>query len=615
MAAALATAAARGPAVPSDVPSSDLDEGPDMDALPVPKEGPYIPLINRPPPRGGYEPPGGGIQYPNNPSQNVAPNPNMLAMALAGGAGFKPISGDTSDIEDDEPAGGGAPPTPLPAGKASAGVSPRIPQSAPPSHYAQLPGPPLLLPGAGNVATGINAPSGLPPQENPLAAIGRMLGIGGTQGAQVAPASSAGAPIAGQTSDMAPQTPQQMEIFKARQGLRAQEAALTAQINSTGNADLAEALAKQRAALAAHDMQLEQLYIGTLKQTRTLGDSELTKAERDAGGEWQVDAAGNRSIVGGTEEDTTREPNAQEAAKIVAAGGNPIEWQVNDGQLVHTLGKTLNTEMVKLPDGTSQLVNKQTGELIGKPIGAPNTSGELSDSAVEERAQRGAQGDATAYSGLGIGKIGSTNRAKVANREAEIVSGQHGGAMDEAATAQIRNQVGLGGEKQGARTMGAMGARINTFAEEAKGTSEEALARSRELPREAWVPIEKIIQGGESMTNDPRYVRLLAANNGLANTYSKAINPNGILTDEGKRQAFEILNVARSTEGYEAAVKQVLREMNIVQNSIGTSRATQLYGGQLTPSVPGAVAPATPAAPSAPKKRGVYVPGKGIQFQ
>jgi hypothetical protein len=206
------------------------------------------------------------------------------------------------------------------------------------------------------------------PQENPLAAIGRMLGIGSPAPGPVAPAATAGGPsipIAGQQSDMA-QTPEQQEIFRARQALRAQEQTLTSQIAGTSNIELAKALAAQRQQLSTHDQQLEQLYIGTLRQTRTLDDSELTKAEKDAGGEWQVDASGNRSIVGGTESDSTRAPNDEETARLVAAGRDPKDYQVSDGKL-----EPISSAK---PAGTTEIQNYEFDQQNRKAQGLPPIS-------------------------------------------------------------------------------------------------------------------------------------------------------------------------------------------------------------------------------------------------
>ena len=136
------------------------------------QEGPYTPLINVPRNQNNGYSPG---RYP--PSSELGPPSNMLAAALAG-QGMQPIAGQMSDM-----APGAAPSGPPPG-----------------THYAKLPGPPLLLAGADQGAS--------TPSENPLAGIGRMLGMGGASSPAPPPAAPAAAPsgssqpIAGQTADM-----------------------------------------------------------------------------------------------------------------------------------------------------------------------------------------------------------------------------------------------------------------------------------------------------------------------------------------------------------------------------------------------------------------------------
>lgn len=143
--------------------------------------------------------------------------------------------------------------------------------------------------------------------ENPLEAIGKMLGFGGTPTptpAPAAPAAPSGGsqPIAGQQSDME-QNPEQQEIFKARQALRAQERALTAQIAGTSNLEFAKSLDAQRQKLSTYDQQLQSLYIGTLKPK----GSQLTEEERTTAGlptgVYNRSAEGAISPISGTQEE------------------------------------------------------------------------------------------------------------------------------------------------------------------------------------------------------------------------------------------------------------------------------------------------------------------------
>jgi hypothetical protein len=297
------------------------------------------------------------------------------------------------------------------------------------------------------------------------------------------------------------------------------------------------------------------------------------------------------------------------------------------------------TEIVKLSDGTYQTINKATGDLIGSPVGHPTQAprpvtdeerktyalptegaftiapGEapkaISGAGVKDQpldqatldwlANRLNQGDSSAVTNLGFGSAG--NRAAVVKRAAELAGASTDAAG--AASTQIGNQVGLGGLKQAGRTSGALGARIDTFAEEAKQTVPQALQASDAVPRGQWVPINTIEQMGEAAASNPALSRFQAANNALANTYAKAVNPTGVPTDESRRAAFSILNMAKSPQAYGEAVHQLEREMMIVQNAI------HKIGGQYgNAPQPVGGAPTGAPSPAAPRIR-TYNPATG----
>jgi hypothetical protein len=541
--------------------ADDSDE-PDADAAPVPTAPgtPYQPLVNRPAPK-GYSPPYGPPPWSGS--------PNPMAVALAGGngppAGAAPAAG--SPTTSPAPS---APPNRGFLASLLAGITPESPTTG--SRY--------------NPQTGEFLPEGANAQ--PSAA---------PQLASAAAAPGGAQNIAGKVRDIGEDS--------TMSGYRTEHDAAITQLNA--------ALAKGDAAAAAGNYEAAKIYFNAAQESAKRADAVQDKAIEYAKPPKEVAEGAHvyNPAKGGYEvpvpaEDKTNAPTEEQAAEITSMGGNPKDYLFNSGKPELIPQRPPNTDLVRLPDGTSQLINKATGELIGAPIGKQNEEGKFTPGAIDELAERARQGDQSAMTGLGYGKMGSANRAAVANRTAEIMM-----ERGEDPTAIVRNIVGLSGEKAGARTMGQLGARINTFAEEAKQTGSMALQASDAMPRGRWVPITQIEQMGEAAASDPNLSRFQAANNAFANTYAKAVNPSGVPTDEGRRKAFELLNVAKSPEAYRATIEQLQREMSVVQNAISTSRGSQLYGGEATPSVPGV----PPAAPTAPKRHGVYVPGKGIQFQ
>ena len=296
-------AGAGGAATP-DLP----DDQPDEYAAPVPTQpgSTYQPLINPPPPR-GYSPPyGPPANTPGGPTWNK-PRPNgALAAALA------------------------APPG---------------------AHYAQLPGPPLLLPGDGGAAP-----------DQPMPAIAAASPEGAQDMAQ--PTTD----IAGKMSDMGESqvTPEQEEIYRMRQNLRTQEQGLRAQIAGATNPEIAKVYADQLGRLSSYDQQLETAYLATIRgqqeTTKTLSPEEA-KAAGLTDGVYQRDAKGAISRVTGTEEakDTTEVQNYKfDQQNRQAQGLPPISFS------------DWNTQKTMYGKGERPLV-----DATGKEIDSKTTGDEL----------------------------------------------------------------------------------------------------------------------------------------------------------------------------------------------------------------------------------------------
>ena len=316
-------------AAPS-APAADED-APDEDAAPVPTEPgtPYQPLVNRPPPK-GYSPPYGPPPWSGS--------PNPMALALAGGNG-------------------------PPAGAAAAGGSqrtPSAPSASPPQDRGLLAS--LLAGGKPSTGSRYNPQTGefLPTGSYPTASAAPQPAAAAAVGtANQSPANQ----IAGQVSDIGDDS--------TMAGYRTEHDAAMTQLNA--------AIAKGDAAAAAGNYEAAKIYYSAAQESakradavqdkaieyakppkevaegahvynpakgayevpvpnspyiKVLPEEQETQAEKDAGGEWVVNTkTGAREQVGGTEADTTRAPNAEEIARLTAAGYDPKKYQVSDGKL------------------------------------------------------------------------------------------------------------------------------------------------------------------------------------------------------------------------------------------------------------------------------------------
>jgi hypothetical protein len=204
---------------------------------------------------------------------------------------------------------------------------------------------------------------------------------------------------------------------------------------------------------------------------------------------------------------------------------------------------------------------------------------------IESLAQRVAAGDNTALVGLGRGRQTAENIAAVQKRVAEIAKD-----LPEHEKTIIQNRMELAGKTAGARTAGVLNAKLDAFASEADSAMDLARETSRNLPRTQWSTLNKLIQAGQTESNDPRLAAHLAQVNAVINTYSKAINPQssgGALAD--REHARQTLAAQQSPEAFEAALNQMQREVRVAHSAIrnlGTLRDQPVETSGPIPAAP-----------------------------
>lgn len=134
-------------------------------------------------------------------------------------------------------------------------------------------------------------------------------------------------------------------------------------------------------------------------------------------------------------------------------------------------------------------------------------------------------------------------------------------------------------EKQAAAgTLGTRSTQIDLSATEAGNFAEQALAASKAVPREGWQIVNHAIQAGETKASDPKLQKLLVATDALINARARAISPSGQphLADqiEGRR----LLSTSQSAETYEAAVQQMMSEVQGVKDATKSVKGEVLGG-------------------------------------
>lgn len=213
----------------------------------------------------------------------------------------------------------------------------------------------------------------------------------------------------------------------------------------------------------------------------------------------------------------------------------------------------------------------------------------MSDAAVDILARRVASGDTTALSNVGRGAQGSKNLERIQNRAAELLQQEEGLSPQDAAKRVIGNiqsvkasQVGQSAE---ARTGATREANLNLILKATEAAIPAALEQSEKVARTGWVPLNRIIQGGQVMTSDPELKKFGMANLQLAEHWARAMNPTGVMRESDRDMALHFLSTADSKETYKAAVTQLKTQIQRERDAVhGSIPETPQFRGGNTPA-------------------------------
>jgi hypothetical protein len=242
------------------------------------------------------------------------------------------------------------------------------------------------------------------------------------------------------------------------------------------------------------------------------------------------------------------------------------------------------------------LVNSKGQVLFAAPEGAT-----LDPEAIDFLAHQSVLGDNSGLVGMGRGTQGATNLVAIRNRAAAIAT-ERGidpqGVLD--------NIAAFGGQKAGARTAGAIGAKTEVYGASAHNALEMAMQRSDELPRGTFMPYNQLVQAAQKMNSNEPLAVLNAATETAVNEYARATTATGASTDTQKSHAYTMLNAAQSPQAYKDIVKALQWEVDNFKNSaagvaegLRKGQGAAPHQGPL-PIPPGPGSPAGQAAPQAP---------------
>jgi hypothetical protein len=201
-------------------------------------------------------------------------------------------------------------------------------------------------------------------------------------------------------------------------------------------------------------------------------------------------------------------------------------------------------------------------------IDANKESGKLDNETIDGLADQALAGDKSVFVGLGRGDSGAHNIAALRKRINEKMK------LNNMTGAQIAvKNAEFAGIVAAERTASVKGANIELGGGEFKEIAPLALEASSAVVRSGILPFGKAQIMFNEQVNNPELSAFATYNNGLINTYARAISPTGVPTVSDKDHARQLLLTAKNEEAYKATVEAMKKEIDAAQKSPGQVRS------------------------------------------
>jgi len=198
----------------------------------------------------------------------------------------------------------------------------------------------------------------------------------------------------------------------------------------------------------------------------------------------------------------------------------------------------------------------------------PESEMPLDAAVVNMLADQALTGDTSVFTGMGSGTQGAKNRLAIRQvMNQKMLANGLSGKDIAAANAEFF------GAKAGERTLGVRGANVELAASEFQNILPLAQQASTQVARSGLLPFGKVQVMFDEQTNDPNLRQFAAANNGVVNTYARAISPTGIPNVSDKEHARKLLSTAMNNESYQATLNMLNQEIAAARKSPSQVRA------------------------------------------
>lgn len=187
---------------------------------------------------------------------------------------------------------------------------------------------------------------------------------------------------------------------------------------------------------------------------------------------------------------------------------------------------------------------------------------EFPDEVLDMLARQALSGDTSVFVNVGRGTQGPNNLVRLRTRMSEIMKAS--GLSPEEIAARNAEFFGF---KAGQRSLGTRGANIELASQEFLNIVPLAKQASEKVGRSKFLPFGKVEVMFNEQVNDPDLAEFAAYNNGIINTYARAISPTGIPTVSDKMHARKIITEAKDQKAYNAAINALEREIAAAKRS------------------------------------------------
>ncbi len=205
----------------------------------------------------------------------------------------------------------------------------------------------------------------------------------------------------------------------------------------------------------------------------------------------------------------------------------------------------------------------------------------LTEAALKTLAERDADGDRTALSGLGYGAVGAANRAAVMNKSAEIME-----ARGESGADRMRKAIEFQADARGASNLAQLESRMVAAISKAQQTAPVVLTTSEKVNRTSFPSINAIEAAIAKGGGGEDIIRFNIAIKTLISNYATTLGQgNSVLTDNAREEAKELIATKYSKGQIRVAVDQMQKEMQRELDGVKKAQGTFLDKGGKPASV------------------------------